>query len=332
MSKKILFRLFINTLIGLILIFIWLKIVNFDEIWQTIVKINFFSLFPVIFFLFLANFFRSIRLKMLLTGFKIRLSQLILVNHLSQLLSFSIPIRAGEITKGVYISSQTGHSFAKSVIWILIDRFLDFWVLIIISVILLLAIPNALPQDIIRILLVMVTGSSVLFIFIVLHPRLIKTLSEKFKVVLVHYKLKNWFTRFVDFILDCSDILRQGVWNFTAIILLTFASLVLDTIPWLILFNIVSGDNFSFASMFLGQQLTALTYLIPAAPGYVGSAEASGLLVFHYTLGYGEVLTSSVTVLLHALTLIYILLFGLIGFYMLKFDLNIVWKMIRKQN
>ena len=49
------------------------------------------------------------------------------------------------------------------------------------------------------------------------------------------------------------------------------------------------------------------TFLIPAAPGYVGSAEAAGLAVFSFGLGLDEVYVSAGTVISHAINLFLIL-------------------------
>ena len=79
--------------------------------------------------------------------------------------------------------------------------------------------------------------------------------------------------------------------------------------------------------------LNSLTFLIPAAPGYVGSAEAAGLAVFTYGLGYDKIYVSASTVIFHALSLIYILSSGIYGLYALKFNLGLVWKkVLRKED
>jgi uncharacterized membrane protein YbhN (UPF0104 family) len=77
--------------------------------------------------------------------------------------------------------------------------------------------------------------------------------------------------------------------------------------------------------------LNSLTFLIPAAPGYVGSAEAAGLAVFSLGLGFDKTGVAAATLLYHAFVLIFMLIFGLIGLYFLKFDLRLVWQKLRKK-
>lgn len=77
--------------------------------------------------------------------------------------------------------------------------------------------------------------------------------------------------------------------------------------------------------------LTALTFIIPAAPGYVGSAEAAGLAVFSYGLGLDKTFVSAATIVTHALSLIYILSTGIYGLYALKFNMGLVWKKVLRK-
>jgi len=67
-----------------------------------------------------------------------------------------------------------------------------------------------------------------------------------------------------------------------------------------------------------------------SAPGYVGSAEVSGLAVFGGVLGLESNLASAATVLMHIITTVCLLVFGITSLYLLKFDLGQVWRKVRK--
>lgn len=143
-------------------------------------------------------------------------------------------------------------------------------------------------------------------------------------------KLKVLFNKFTYFIIESFVFLKKGTINNLLVIILTLSALIIEALSWYIGFLALNGKNSDFLTIQLGSVLTSLTYLIPAAPGYIGSAEASGLAVFTYGLGFDKTLVSAVTVLIHILTLVYILVFGIISLYSLKFDLSLVWKKIRK--
>jgi uncharacterized membrane protein YbhN (UPF0104 family) len=91
------------------------------------------------------------------------------------------------------------------------------------------------------------------------------------------------------------------------------------------------GIKFSLPQSIFGNALAALTFLVPSAPGYVGSAEASGLAVFGGVLGVDANIASAAIILFHVLTLIMLLFWGFVGIYLLKFDLGLVWKKLRGQ-
>ena len=92
------------------------------------------------------------------------------------------------------------------------------------------------------------------------------------------------------------------------------------------------GVNMSFLKMYLGQLLSALTYLVPAAPGYVGSAEASGLLILSGVFGIQANLASAMIVLLHITSALFVLIFGLISIYSLKIKVGTLLKRVLKRN
>ena len=106
--------------------------------------------------------------------------------------------------------------------------------------------------------------------------------------------------------------------------------LISDSFIWLALFNSL-GVEVALPKVILGTSLAALTFLIPAAPGYVGSAEAAILAVFGGIIGISNNLVSAVAVLFHILTVVLLLIAGISSLYLLKFDLNLVWKKFRRQ-
>src|SRR3989344_2064419 len=107
-------KIALNTFIGAILIFFWLKFVNLEEILKTLSKVNILSLSPVFLFMLLSPVTRALRLKVFLSEIKkIRLLDLVFLNGVAMMLNFFIPIRAGEIAKGVYLNTEYKLNFSK---------------------------------------------------------------------------------------------------------------------------------------------------------------------------------------------------------------------------
>ena len=122
---------------------------------------------------------------------------------------------------------------------------------------------------------------------------------------------------------DSFSILNRHPKDLVVMIFLTILAYGADAGIWY--FTFVSlGFTQDILTMYLGQLLSALTYLIPAAPGYVGSAEASGLLILSGIFNIDSNLASAMTVLFHILSAIFVLLFGLISVFNLKIDLGMI--------
>lgn len=328
LSKKILLRILVNTLLGAVLILIWLKLVDLGAVLAALAKVNLFSLLPFVAFFATSGLLRAIRLKLLLKNSKIQTKNIIFLTYLSQLLSFIIPIRAGEITKGVYLSTQYDIPLPKSVVLILVDRFLDFWLTLCLALIFLLFLPTKLPLSFKPVLFLLVLGLTIMLVLAVFYPSLTKKIAQIIGKLLIFKKLNNLFTRFSEFVTDTIGILNQGLPKISGFLMLTFFALLSDALGWFVFFKAIF--EVPFLTVFLGTLLTSLTYLIPAAPGYIGSAEAAGVAVFGLALGLDKTLVSAATVLNHGLTLICLLIFGLISLYLLKFDVRLIWKRLKR--
>ncbi len=330
-SRKNLIRILINTAIGLIFILFWIKMVDINNILTRLARINLLTVLPFILFFAVSNFFRSVRLKLLLGQFKIPLRNVLLRNYLSQVFSYIIPLRAGEISKGVYLSTQYKVNFSKALIWVLLDRFLDFWLILVITLLLLSFVPTNLPGNLRFTIIALVAPSTIIAFLIIFAPLLMKKYLKVFCKLLVFNTLKKLSIQFVDFIIDTTSLLKRDFRGMGLFLMLTFGALVSDGLGWWVFFAAVF-EKTDFMPIFLGSLLSALTYLIPAAPGYVGSAEASGLAVFSYGLGLDATLTSVATLLNHGLTFFCILSFGIISLYFLKFDVSLVWKKLKNKS
>lgn len=329
-SGQNLIKILVNTLIGGLLVFLWLKLVNLNEVLGVLSQVNYLMAIPFILVLLAATLLRALRLKILLGEYQIPYRNIVFMNLLAQLLSFTIPIRLGEISKGVYLSTQYNLPTAKSIIWIFLDRALDFWLYLILSFVLLIFVPTSLPGNFKLSLMVLMAVFTLGVFLLVWLPGLTKRIVNIAGALLIFPKMKRLFIRFSTFLIDTSSLLRKGVKESSAIFSLTLLAIIVEGSGWFILFSTVLKEPVNFLKVLLGSLLAGFTYLIPAAPGYVGSTEASTLAVFSFGLGFDKVATSAVAILFHVLVLLYLLIFGLLALYMLKFDLKLVLSKLRR--
>lgn len=326
------FKILFNTSLGIILIFIWSRFVNLNEIFGLLSKVNLIYLGPVFLFMLFSPMIRAIRLKIFLSEVKkIALKDLIFLNGAAMMLNFFIPVRAGELLKGVYLNSHYQLPLAKSVVWIFIDRFVDFLAVLLLTAVLLIIVPTKLPHTFeltVAAVFIIVLIITYLAVFQIDFSRKIAIFL---KHLLIEKYIKIYFDKFSSFILESFAILRRHPRDLGLMTLLTVLAYAADAAIWYFTFMAL-GVNQEYIRMYLGQLLSALTYLVPAAPGYVGSAEASGLLILSGIFGVQPNLASAMIVLLHILTAIFILIFGLISIYSLKIDLGVVFKKLFKKN
>ncbi|MBI2019518.1 flippase-like domain-containing protein [Candidatus Daviesbacteria bacterium] len=324
-------KILFNTILGVILIFIWSRFVNLGEIASNLSKVNIYYLIPVFFFMLLSPVIRAVRLKIFLSEIKkIKLLDLIFLNGAAQILNFFIPVRAGEILKGVYLNTTYNLPLGKSVIWIFIDRFVDFLAVLLLASILFFVVPTTLNMTFVTVISILLVFSLILSYLIVRRVSAARKLFNFLRSFLIIKSIKIYFDRFTTFILESFSILNRHPKDLGLMMGVTVLAYAADAAIWYFTF-VALGVNQSFVKMYLGQLLSALTYLVPAAPGYVGSAEASGLLILSGVFGIEPNFASAMTVLFHVLSAIFVLIFGLISIYFLKINLGVVWKKVFKQ-
>jgi len=313
-------KIVFNTFLGLVLIFIWSRFVNLEEIFHTISKVDPINLIPIFFFLLLSPIIRAVRLQIFLSEVqKIKLLDLIMLNGAAMMLNFLIPIRAGEVAKGIYLNTKYGLDLGKAVIWVFLDRFVDFLVVLLLASLFVGIIATNLPPTFAKTSLIIFVIALTLTYLAVFKINL----SKKIAAFLPFKKLTH-------FILDSFTILDRHPKDLFLLGLITLLAYLADGAILYYAFLAV-GQKEEILRMYFAQLLTALTYLIPAAPGFVGSAEASGLLVFSGIFGINPNIASAMVVLLHIITVLFVLIFGLIGVFSLKLDLGAILKKALKR-
>ena len=221
----------------------WLKLVNVQEIIHTLETFNPLILIPCIGLMIFGSIFKAIRFKVLLAReVKVPAIKMINLTFLSQLLSFTIPIRAGEIAKGVYLSTEYELHFGKAIVWVFLDRFLDFWAVLGLALIILEVIPTNLPSGLSTSLLFGVAIASLMVILIVLKPDYFKKLANILVPVLVVGFLKKKFLSFATFIIDCFALLRGDLNRSLTLLFLTILAAFFEGLTWYLIFRAFIPD------------------------------------------------------------------------------------------
>lgn len=321
---KILGRILVNTLIGILLIWIWLKFVNLALIWQILSQVEWRYLGLIFLLMGLAPTIRAVRLKVFLKPVKnLPVKELIFLNGLATLLNFVIPIRAGEIAKGVYLQQEYNLPLSKAVIWIFLDRFIDFLVVLLLIMVFSFKITANLPGNFVVVASLIFGGALILTYLFIHQSKFLKKIFNFLSYLLIVDTIKIYFEQFINFLIETFTLLKRKPGEMLVFIFLSVLAYGADAGIWYFCF-LTLGSGQDFFKMYFGQVISALTYLIPAAPGYVGSAEASGLLILSGIFDINTNLASAMTILFHLLTAVFVIIFGLISLYLLKLDLGAI--------
>ncbi len=328
--KKIIFRISLNTFIGAVLIFLWLQFVDINDITAKLTHTNPLVVVWVGLCLTASTFMRALRLWLILDNKSISLSQTAFLTYISSFLSFIIPIRAGEIAKGIYLSNQAKMAFPKALIISFIDRLIDFIVVITLLGVLLSILPTGVPLKVTYLIglliIVMIAG----LITVIYYPNIIKSIVRIVLNIIFIPKIKKLLQDFSHYLIDAFSILNVGPKKQLSLFMISCCSWIFESLAWFLILQSLGLEGLSFPMIVLGAMLMSLSFLLPAAPGYLGSLQAAGLLIFGYWLGLDKNTVSAATVLMHLSIVIYILVLGIGSLYLLKFDLSQVWTKIKR--
>lgn len=328
MMKQIFLKVFLNTALGIVLIFIWSRFINLGDVFSKVFSASPSVIFPFFLFFAASAGIRALRLQKILKIPHLCWKDLWLLNFLSQFLSLMIPLRAGEISKSVYLSNQFEVPFGKTLTWIFIDRFMDFLTYIVVVIVFTTFVATNLPADFFKVFSALFIILIILLILAVKKSHHLKRLMEHISIIFIFKSLKQKFVSFSVTIIEGFEVLDRHPKELALFIFLSFLAAVSDGFIMLVSFRQFMPD-FSLNQGILGNALNAFTYLIPSAPGYIGSAEAAGLAVFGGVLGINADVASAGIVFCHILTIIVLAILGISSLYFLKFDLNLVWKKLR---
>lgn len=329
-SSSNIVKILVNTLIGLALIYLWTRFVDLGEILAILagVKLEYLAGFVVLYLI--SALFRAYRLTILLEKQHFGLKEATLLFFLSQFLSMLIPIRAGEIAKGVYFSARFRVPFSQALTWSLIDRFVDFWVLFILAGVLLLIVPTTLPPAVGLLSLGLALLLTVLSLFFLMFHNLSLKIIKFLSLFLIFNPIKRLFISVSTSILSGFQILRLDPLRLGLVVVSTLVAYGLDAAFWWMVW-LALGQDIGYLRSSLGNLLLALTFLLPAAPGMVGSAEASGLVIFSGLFGIEGNLASAATITFHLMLMATAMVLGIVSLYLLKFDLSLVWRQFRRE-
>lgn len=304
-------KILLSLIIGFILIIFWLKIIDFKELMTYISNINVSFVFPAIFFYLLSYFFRSERLRKLLS----HKHHIPVFKNFTYILSgnfinYLIPIRAGEIAKGLFYKKNHQVKWAESLPSVFIDKIFDTFAIFV--VLLLIPFTSVVFSPYLNILLILLIivfclSISVLVLASISEKFVVRFLQKTFFFLPDKYKQKVY--SFIHLFVEGIAIFKHHKIMFIPCILLTFSATLSDSVFFFLMFR-AFGVDINFAKILFGYTLIFLSYILPHPPAQIGSNELIMILIFAIGFGLDENLVSAVMSFSHLITAIVIFITG----------------------
>jgi len=308
-------NIIIGIIIGIAFLGFWFLLVDINEIWSYLSRLNIFHLVIFTFFYIFAYFIRSYRWRLILKPiFTMKILESFSYFMAGMLINYIIPIRAGEVAKSFFLKKNEGVKISKSLPSIFIDKLTDlFPIIVIIILIPILSIPvgRTLTWVIVAILALYVIFLFILFFSMKspenMHKILMKLsffLPNKFKL-----KLEEFFVSFI----DGMGILKGRVKDTILIYVLTILAVLSEGFFVYMIFKSLGLQDIGFIKTIFGYTLMNLTYILPTPPAQIGSNEFMWVVIFSFALGVNNNLTGAAVATVHILTTIVIFAFGAIS-------------------
>jgi uncharacterized protein (TIRG00374 family) len=301
----------IQVLLGAILLGLWLWIIDLAEVTETLRGIQWIYALLAGGLGIASSYLRAVRWRLVLRPIiSISRSRIWLISLASSLINFVIPIRSGELARALFLKQRHRVPISVSLPTVAVDRSLDLFAVVVVGAI--GAISGIAIEGSVSV--VLIVGALLFVVFAGLVGAAILAQDRLLEIVprLVPAALgARWQARIIELlsgVLAGFASIGRHPKSLLPLAGLSFAATLLDAAVFFVLFLSV-GNAVSPVVALMGYALFVITFLVPGAPGYIGSMEAFGSLVFG-ALGVGGVEAASTIVLFHALNAV---MLGLLG-------------------
>mgnify|MGYP001159518539 FL=1 len=321
MFNNIKYRIIISIIIGIGLTVGILVVSNPVSLFNKLLQANIWWLLLFIITWILYYVVRSIRLKILLIPIKkdVKIKNMFWATSIGYMVNAIIPIRVGgEIAKSYVIKEKENIEFAKSLTSVAVERILDLLSISVLGLIGVFLVSGEvlLPSWIengLKIVTLGITGLLIIFIVTARNEgRFTKHIFSLINKIPVSDNAKKKINKFV---VDAVTGLKLITSNKKVFISSLMLSMIIWTLQFLsVLLIFVSFDiNTPASLLLLGSMIIQLTFILPSAPGFIGTYEAYWALVLS-TLNISNLeFLLATAIVSHILQVLIIIIFGSIA-------------------
>lgn len=310
-----------QSLLGVALLVAWLLIVDLDAVAETLRSAEWGLVALAAGLAVTSTVVRAVRWRLVLRPIaSVPQVDVWLISLAAGLINFVIPIHSGELARGLFLKQKHGVPISASLPTVAIDRSFDMLAVLTIGVVGILT--GLRLQASLTMVFVLGAGLFVGFatfvIFAIFWQERLLRVAERAVPRFIGEGLRKRALEILSGILIGFTAIGRRPRSLAPIIAMTFAAALLDAGLFFLLFLSV-GNPVSLIVALTGYALFAITFLVPGGPGYIGSMEAFGSLVFGGALGIPQAASASVVLIFHALTALILGIFGGIAIWALGF-------------
>lgn len=306
--------------LGLVLFFVWLHFIDTATISKFISRTNISILSLALVASLTGAVLRIWRWQIILNPIvKVPLKELLKLGYIQALFNYLIPIRAGDIGITYLVKKSYRLPFTKVLGTTFLNRFFDFFGTLVTASISLLVLTYLDRKFLLTALAVSAVLITTTFLLIVVLKQTTKArvfANELFCLIpenLFKDKLVGYTKEFTNGLVVLKDSNK-----FVLILSLLSALAVMSDGLFLYFIFLSFGFNVGLPIILLSVSIFTLSFLIPAAPLYIGSTELAGSILFVVLLGLSKNEAGSITVFWHLLNSLLVISFGLLALWLLR--------------
>ncbi len=305
----------LQTAIGLVLLWLWLRTVSLPEVVSHARVHSWLAVAVMVVLALVTSIIRARRWLLLLRPLApVGMVRAFAMNGAGGLLNYVLPIRSGDAARAWWLWRRHRVPAGSALATIVIDKACDLAaVALVLGVLEVVALSGAInaPRGLLGAAALAVALLGAVLGTALLGPRLARSgLARRLMPA-----------RFASAIAGQAFAFRagaRGLWTPALagrLALLTAIALVIDAFNFTLLFVAVGVDVPTLQAMAAYPALL-LSFAVPAGPGYLGNLEVAGALVLGGGLGLAPAVAAGAIVLYHAITAGNVLVLGLISFFL----------------
>src|SRR6202521_1441875 len=308
-------RLALQTAIGLVLLWLWLRTVSLPEVASHARVQSWPAVLLMICLFLVTSLIRARRWLLLLRPLApVGMVRAFAMNAAGGILNYVVPIRSGDAARAWWLWRRHRVPAGSALATIVIDKACDLaGVAIVLAILEVVALTGVVstPRGLLGAAALAVALLSAVLGTAVLGPRLARSWVAR----------RLLPARFASAIAGQAFAFRagaRGLWTPALagrLAFLTVLALAIDAFNFTLLFAAV-GISVPALKAMAAYPALLLSFAIPAGPGYLGNLEVAGSLVLHGGLGLATPVAAGAIVLYHAITAGKALVLGLLSFFL----------------